>query len=93
MCSDSPLLPGTLPAAAAELTQSQDVLLQAGCVASGGLRDLIPTVARAAVAVGVDGIFMEVRLLGFCLLPPPFWLPDRDAERNSSVGHGPPAEV
>jgi hypothetical protein len=29
-------------------------------VASGGLRDLIPTIARTAVAVGVDGIFMEV---------------------------------
>eukprot|EP00891_Asterochloris_glomerata_P005037 jgi/Astpho2/5037/e_gw1.00071.33.1_t len=33
---------------------------QAGNVASGGLRDLIPTVARAAVAVGIDGVFMEV---------------------------------
>eukprot|EP00271_Cylindrocystis_brebissonii_P006163 TRINITY_DN18799_c0_g1_i1.p1 TRINITY_DN18799_c0_g1~~TRINITY_DN18799_c0_g1_i1.p1 ORF type:complete len:300 (+),score=36.52 TRINITY_DN18799_c0_g1_i1:16-915(+) len=29
-------------------------------VASGGLRELIPAVARACVAVGVDGIFMEV---------------------------------
>lgn len=33
---------------------------QGGGVASGGLRDLIPTIARTAVAVGVDGIFMEV---------------------------------
>lgn len=36
-------------------------LAQGGGVASGGLRELIPTVARTAVAVGVDGIFMEVR--------------------------------
>lgn len=31
-----------------------------GGVASGGLRDMIPTVARTCAAVGVDGIFMEV---------------------------------
>ena len=36
------------------------VVAQGGGVASGGLRELIPTVARAAVACGVDGIFMEV---------------------------------
>ena len=30
-------------------------------MASGGLRELIPTIARTAVVVGVDGIFMEVR--------------------------------
>lgn len=35
---------------------------QGGGVASGGLRELIPTVARTAVAVGIDGIFMEVSL-------------------------------
>jgi 3-deoxy-D-manno-octulosonic acid (KDO) 8-phosphate synthase len=35
---------------------------QGGGVASGGLRDLIPTIARTAVAVGIDGIFMEVRI-------------------------------
>lgn len=29
-------------------------------VASGGSRDLIPTIARACVAAGVDGLFMEV---------------------------------
>ena len=34
--------------------------VQGGGVASGGLRELIPTVARTAVAVGIDGIFMEV---------------------------------
>ncbi|KAJ9183248.1 hypothetical protein P3X46_007132 [Hevea brasiliensis] len=34
--------------------------LDGGGVASGGLRELIPCIARAAVAVGVDGIFMEV---------------------------------
>ena len=27
---------------------------------AGGLRELIPTIARTAVAVGVDGLFMEV---------------------------------
>ncbi|CAN1155628.1 2-dehydro-3-deoxyphosphooctonate aldolase 1 [Linum perenne] len=34
--------------------------LDGGGVASGGLRELIPCIARTAVAVGVDGIFMEV---------------------------------
>jgi len=29
-----------------------------GGVASGGLRDMIPCIARTCVAVGVDGIFM-----------------------------------
>ncbi len=29
-------------------------------MASGGLRELIPTIARTAVAAGVDGLFMEV---------------------------------
>ena len=29
-------------------------------VASGGLRNMIPTIARTCAAVGVDGIFMEV---------------------------------
>mgnify|MGYP006905987166 FL=1 len=32
-------------------------------VASGGLRELIPCIARTCVAVGVDGIFMEVGFL------------------------------
>lgn len=36
---------------------------QGGGVASGGMRDMIPTIARTAVAVGVDGIFMEVSKL------------------------------
>jgi len=31
-----------------------------GAVASGGLRELIPTIARSCVAAGVDGLFMEV---------------------------------
>lgn len=31
-----------------------------GGVASGGLRNMIPTIARTCAAVGVDGIFMEV---------------------------------
>lgn len=31
-----------------------------GGVASGGLRELIPCISRTCVAVGVDGIFMEV---------------------------------
>ncbi|EPS73695.1 hypothetical protein M569_01060, partial [Genlisea aurea] len=34
--------------------------LDGGGVASGGLRELIPCIGRTAVAVGVDGIFMEV---------------------------------
>ncbi|KAF7141400.1 hypothetical protein RHSIM_Rhsim06G0243500 [Rhododendron simsii] len=34
--------------------------LEGGGVASGGLRELIPCIARTAVAVGVDGIFKEV---------------------------------
>lgn len=32
-------------------------------MASGGLRELIPCIARTCVAVGVDGIFMEVSLM------------------------------
>jgi 2-dehydro-3-deoxyphosphooctonate aldolase (KDO 8-P synthase) len=31
-----------------------------GAISAGGLRDLIPAVARTAVAVGVDGLFLEV---------------------------------
>ena len=34
--------------------------LEGGGVASGGLRELIPCIARTCVAVGVDGIFVEV---------------------------------
>lgn len=34
--------------------------LEGGGVASGGLRDMIPAIARTAVACGVDGVFMEV---------------------------------
>jgi len=34
--------------------------LSGGAVASGGYRELIPTIARTCVAAGVDGIFMEV---------------------------------
>ncbi|KAG5546907.1 hypothetical protein RHGRI_018912 [Rhododendron griersonianum] len=33
--------------------------LKGGGVAIGGLLELIPCIARTAVAVGVDGIFME----------------------------------
>lgn len=36
--------------------------MEGGGVASGGLRELIPCIARTSVAVGVDGIFMEVKL-------------------------------
>lgn len=36
--------------------------LDGGGVARGGLRELIPCIARTAVAVGVDGIFMEVSI-------------------------------
>lgn len=38
--------------------------LDGGGVASGGLRELIPCIARTSVAVGVDGIFMEVKRCG-----------------------------
>lgn len=34
--------------------------LEGGGVASGGMRDMIPAIARTAVACGVDGLFMEV---------------------------------
>lgn len=42
------------------LQQPAGKKLEGGGVASGGLRELIPCVARTAVAVGVDGLFMEV---------------------------------
>jgi len=42
------------------LQQPAGKALADGGVASGGLRELIPTVARTCVAVGVDGLFMEV---------------------------------
>ncbi|XP_043702353.1 2-dehydro-3-deoxyphosphooctonate aldolase isoform X2 [Telopea speciosissima] len=41
------------------LQQPAGKKLEGGGVASGGLRELIPCIARTAVAVGVDGIFME----------------------------------
>uniref|UniRef100_M8B392 3-deoxy-8-phosphooctulonate synthase n=1 Tax=Aegilops tauschii TaxID=37682 RepID=M8B392_AEGTA len=41
------------------LQQPAGKKLDGGGVASGGLRELIPCIARTAVAVGVDGIFME----------------------------------
>lgn len=42
------------------LQQPAGKQLEGGGVASGGLRELIPCIARTAVAVGVDGLFMEV---------------------------------
>ncbi|KAK9167862.1 hypothetical protein Syun_000002 [Stephania yunnanensis] len=42
------------------LQQPAGKKLEGGGVASGGLREMIPCIARTAVAVGVDGIFMEV---------------------------------
>jgi len=42
------------------LQQPAGKALADGGVASGGLRDLIPTIARTCVATGLDGIFMEV---------------------------------
>jgi 2-dehydro-3-deoxyphosphooctonate aldolase (KDO 8-P synthase) len=42
------------------LQQPAGQMLEGGGVASGGLRELIPCIARTCVAVGVDGIFMEV---------------------------------
>ncbi|KAL5975161.1 2-dehydro-3-deoxyphosphooctonate aldolase 1 [Asimina triloba] len=41
------------------LQQPAGLKIDGGGVASGGLRELIPCIARTAVAVGVDGIFME----------------------------------
>ena len=37
------------------------IQLDGGGVASGCLRELISCIARTAVAVGVDGIFLEVQ--------------------------------
>jgi len=42
------------------LQQPAGKALDGGGVASGGLRELIPTIARTCVATGLDGIFMEV---------------------------------
>uniref|UniRef100_A0A6U3ESL5 3-deoxy-8-phosphooctulonate synthase n=1 Tax=Mantoniella antarctica TaxID=81844 RepID=A0A6U3ESL5_9CHLO len=42
------------------LQQPAGRAIEGGGVASGGLRDMIPCVARTCVAVGVDGLFMEV---------------------------------
>ena len=42
------------------LQQPAGLSLAHGSVASGGYRDLIPTIARTCVATGVDGLFMEV---------------------------------
>ncbi|GAB4814236.1 hypothetical protein N2152v2_001282 [Parachlorella kessleri] len=42
------------------LQQPAGRALEGGAVASGGLRDMIPAISRMAVAVGVDGLFMEV---------------------------------
>lgn len=42
------------------LQQPAGRVLTDGGLASGGLRELIPCVARSCVAVGVDGLFMEI---------------------------------
>lgn len=42
------------------LQQPASVAIAGGGVASGGLREMIPCVARTCAAVGVDGLFMEV---------------------------------
>lgn len=42
------------------LQQPAGQALEGGAVASGGMRELIPTIARTAVVCGVQGIFMEV---------------------------------
>ncbi|KAL4345082.1 hypothetical protein AHAS_Ahas11G0242800 [Arachis hypogaea] len=42
------------------LAGNPNVMLDGEGVASGGLRELIPCIVRTAVAIGVDGIFMEV---------------------------------
>ena len=43
------------------LQQPAGRAIEGGGVASGGLREMIPAVARTCVAVGVDGLFMEAR--------------------------------
>ena len=43
------------------LQQPAGRAMEGGGVASGGLREMIPAVARTCVAVGVDGLFMEAR--------------------------------
>lgn len=61
---------GTLRGAHAPGTYAAGRALDGGGVASGGLRELIPTIARTAVVAGVDGIFMEVRhccLFALCM--------------------------
>ncbi|PKA64282.1 2-dehydro-3-deoxyphosphooctonate aldolase 1 [Apostasia shenzhenica] len=47
------------------LQQPAGKKLEGGGVASGGLREQIPCIARAAIAVGVDGIFMEYTVGGY----------------------------
>ena len=42
------------------LQQPAGLPIGEGGVASGGLRDMIPSIARTCAAVGVDGLFMEV---------------------------------
>lgn len=42
------------------LQQPAGRALEGGGVASGGLREMIPAIARTAVVVGCDGLFMEV---------------------------------
>ena len=42
------------------LQQPAGKAVGSGGVASGGLRDLIPTIARSCVASGVNGLFMEI---------------------------------
>lgn len=42
------------------LQQPAGKALEGGGVASGGLRELIPTIARTSVVCGAQGIFMEV---------------------------------
>ena len=42
------------------LQQPAGIEIGEGGIASGGLRDMIPCIARACTAVGVDGVFMEV---------------------------------
>lgn len=61
-----------------------EMLLQGGGVASGGLRELIPAVARTAAAVGVDGIFMEVQCHATLCPSQPFCLLSCGRQRDSS---------
>ncbi|KAL4345071.1 hypothetical protein AHAS_Ahas11G0241700 [Arachis hypogaea] len=64
-------------------------ILDGGGVASGGLRELIPCIVRTAVAIGVDGIFMEVHddLLSAPIDGPTQWVSCYLSKSFKFIGH------